>query len=70
MLLPDDIFSWTYPEADRREMTEFIRTHFAGVLGDDIRLLDLPNGLELIQEKIGARLAQYGVRQDNVPNAA
>jgi hypothetical protein len=37
----------------RAQMIGYIRSHFAQILGDDVRLLDLPNGLDLIKEKYG-----------------
>ncbi|MHC4663344.1 MAG: hypothetical protein ACYS8W_16915 [Planctomycetota bacterium] len=37
----------------RAQMIEYIKAHFADVLGDDIKLLDLPNGLDILAEKLG-----------------
>lgn len=35
---------------------EYIRKHFATILGDDIRLLDEPDGLKSLQVKIRERI--------------
>ena len=37
----------------RAKMIEYIKFHFEDVLGDDIKLLDLPNGLDILAEKLG-----------------
>jgi len=41
----------TDPDEFRISMCQFIREHFAEVLGDDILLLDRPEGLDLLCEK-------------------
>lgn len=35
----------------REKMINFIRRHYADTLGDDVGLLDKPNGLELLHKK-------------------
>ena len=46
------------PEEDlRKKMIRYIRRHFSGLLGDDVRLLDLPNGLEILRKKYGRTAA-------------
>lgn len=39
----------------RAEMIRYIRAHFADLLGEDVRLLDLPNGLEILSKKYALR---------------
>ena len=40
-------------EQFRKSMAAYIKEQFAGLLGEDIQLLDLPNGVNLIKEKYG-----------------
>ena len=40
-------------EEFRKSINTYIKEQFADLLGDDIALLDLPNGLDLIQQKYG-----------------
>lgn len=48
--------------ADSREkMTAYIRQNFAHILGDDVKLLNLPNGLEILQAKVRTQLALSGI---------
>lgn len=63
MVLPVDnpLFAPATDEQFRARMLDYIRTHFADVLGKDARLLDQPNGLDLIQDKVKARLAAHGM---------
>lgn len=42
-------------------MIAYIREHFSDLLGDDARLLDEPNGLELIQESVRLQLSRSGL---------
>ncbi len=35
----------------RAELIKYIRTHFSKLLGEDVRFLDLPNGLEILKKK-------------------
>ena len=35
----------------RASMVQYIKTHFADVLGEDVKLLELDGGLELIRDK-------------------
>jgi len=59
----DGRFDFTDTTESRAIMTEWIRTHFTDFLGDDIQLLNQPNGLDLLQDKIECRLARYGLAQ-------
>ena len=36
-----------------RQMIEYIRKHFSDLLGEDVKLLDQPGGLEMIGAKYG-----------------
>jgi len=35
----------------REKMITFIKSHYAGVLGEDAKYLDLPGGLEVLHKK-------------------
>lgn len=45
----------------RTRMIAYIRTHFADVLGKDAKLLEQPNGLDLVEDKVKMLLAQHGI---------
>lgn len=52
-----------------------IKKHYKDILGPDIKLLDLPNGLEIIQAKVQQRLfevsqGQIDLRQAEVRSMA
>ena len=53
MLIPTDDGQLALAEENdvRVEMIRYIRTHFSNLLGEDVRLLDLPNGLEILSKK-------------------
>ena len=51
-------------------MKAYIKTHFADTLGEDASLLDLPNGLDLVQEQVNDRLAKSGVKPEKKQTAA
>ena len=72
MVLPknDPAFQWSDESEGRAKMTAYIRKHFSGILGDDARLLDMANGLELVQEKAHARLARSGISLGRAQAAA
>jgi len=44
-------------EEFRRQMVGYIKTHFADILGDDVKILDLPNGLDILSERLGLRVS-------------
>lgn len=45
-------------DADAREkMTAYIEEHFSELLGDEIKLLNLPNGLDILSARIRDRVA-------------
>lgn len=70
VLSKSEWFNWSNKEEARIKMKKYIRAHFSELLGDDIRLLDLPNGLELIQGRVHARLAQSGMALEEFLKAA
>ena len=66
MILPTPEYApWvaTSGEAFRATMIDYIRTHFADLLGPDVRLLDQPDGLEKILQK-------YGLQQTSARRSA
>jgi len=54
----DDTFLFLNDEDARRKMTAYIREHFSDLLGEDVRLLSLPNGLDIIQSRINGHLLE------------
>jgi len=56
MIIPEK-FAFTSDEHARVVMMEYIREHFAGLLGSKINLLDEPNGLALIKAEVEGRLS-------------
>ncbi len=63
-------FQFTTRQEARAEMTEFIRRRFSGLLGTKIHLLDLPNGLDLIEEEVHMRLAAHGIHMSGLRASA
>ncbi len=45
-------------EAARERMIQFIKTHYAKTLGEDIEILKQPGGLEILQQKYCSRDAE------------
>ena len=39
-------------------IVKYIKGHYGELLGDDVKLLDLPNGLDLVLEKVQAEIAR------------
>lgn len=56
-LSPHDALSAHDRDDVQRHMVAFIRRNFSDVLGRDIDLLSLPEGLALIRERVMRRLA-------------
>ncbi len=57
MILPDTPLFRAKTDAEFRvRMIQYIKDTFEDTLGADIKLLDLPNGLELVQAKVQQRL--------------
>ena len=57
MILPDTPLYNSKTDAEFRiRMIQHIKQAYRDMLGPDIKLLDLPNGLELVQAKVAQRL--------------
>jgi len=57
MIIPDTPLFRSKTDAEFRiRMIHYIKTNFKETLGPDIKLLDLPNGLDLVQAKVQQRL--------------
>ncbi len=57
MILPNTPLYQAKTDAEFRiRMIQHIKENYGDVLGKDINLLDLPNGLELVQARIQQRL--------------
>ncbi len=72
MILPVDnpLYAPATDEQFRARMIEYIRANFSDVLGKDARLLDQPNGLDLIDAKVQALMAQHGMGAREIRKAA
>lgn len=70
VLSKSEWFNWSNKEEARVKIKKYIRAHFSELLGTDIQLLDLPNGLELIQDIVQARLSQSGIAIEDFLKAA
>jgi len=42
----------------RKSVIEYIKEQFSDLLGKDVALLDLPNGLDIVKEKYGIKLGE------------
>lgn len=57
MIIPDTPLYNAKSDAEfRLRMIQHIKDAYAEVLGKDVKLLDLPNGLDLVQAKIACML--------------
>ena len=57
MILPNTPLYQAKTDAEFRiRMIQHIKTVYRDVLGSDIKLLDLPNGLEIVQARVQQRL--------------
>ncbi len=57
MILPNTPLYQAKTDAEFRiRMIQHIKENYSDVLGKDINLLDLPNGLEIVQARIQQRL--------------
>lgn len=57
MILPNTPLFQAKSDAEFRiRMIQYIKESYGEVLGNDINLLDLPNGLEIVQARIQQRL--------------
>lgn len=52
----DDRFQFADSEDAHAKMTRYIRENFSELLGADAGLLELPNGLEILQARIRSRI--------------
>ncbi len=55
--LNDKRFQFESDEDARIKMTAYILENFSDLLGDEIKLLNLPNGLDILSSRIQDRLA-------------
>ena len=63
MVLPEKGTSWLFNNDGRNfqeKMIEYIKLNFSDILGEDIHLLEQPNGLDLLQEKIAEKYGKSG----------
>lgn len=51
-------FQFKSSEEARTTMTDFIKERFLDLLGDDMSLLEQPEGLEILRERVNSRLSQ------------
>jgi hypothetical protein len=57
MIIPDTPLYQAKTDAEFRiRMIHHIKTAYKDIIGNDVNLLDLPNGLDLLQAKIQQRL--------------
>ncbi len=57
MILPDTPLFRSKTDAEFRiRMIHYIKQNFKDILGPDTKLLDLPNGLDLVQAKVQQKL--------------
>ncbi len=57
MIIPDTPLYNAKSDAEfRLRMIQHIKDAYAEVLGKDVKLLDLPNGLDLVQAKVAGML--------------
>ena len=61
MMFPTDDQSPFSGEGDfRSQLVDYIKKHFAGVLGSDVNLLDRPDGLDVVRAKHFPQMAELG----------
>lgn len=57
MIIPDSpLYQTKSDEEFRALMIEHIKDVYSDSLGEDVKLIDLPNGLELLQNRVQQRL--------------
>ncbi len=57
MILPNTPLYQSKTDAEFRiRMIDHIKKHYGDVMGSELNLLDLPNGLEILQAKVQQRL--------------
>lgn len=57
----NDRFLFKTQEESRNKMTAYIRSNFGEMLGEDAALLDRPDGLEALRERVRSRMAAAGM---------
>ena len=72
MIIPvnDPMFAPATDAEFRARMIKYISDNFNDVLGKDARLLDQPNGLDLVQDKVNTMLAARGIKTMRARKAA
>ncbi|MGM0381117.1 MAG: hypothetical protein ACQEP7_03955 [bacterium] len=63
-------FDFSSDEAARETMKNYIRQNFSDVLGDKIKLLDAPNGLELLQQEVRTLIEEEGISAEELVKVA
>ncbi len=63
-------FDFSSDEAARETMKDYIRQNFSDVLGEKIKLLDAPNGLELLHQEVRALIEEEGISAEELIKAA
>lgn len=61
-LTPEDVLSAHSTDQVRKHMVTFIRRNFGDMLGRDVDLLGLPQGLDMIRERVLLKLAGSRLR--------
>jgi hypothetical protein len=63
-------FDFSSDDAARKSMTAYIRENFAGLLGDKIKLLDAPNGIELLHQEVRNMIRKEGISAEKLIKVA
>ena len=63
-------FDFSSDEAARETMKDYIRQNFSDVLGEKIKLLDAPNGLELLHQEVRALIEEEGISAEELLKVA
>lgn len=63
-------FDFSSDEAARETMKEYIRQNFSDVLGEKIKLLDAPNGLELLHQEVRNLIDEEGISAEEMMKVA
>ncbi len=63
-------FDFSSDEAARETMENYIRENFSDLLGEKIKLLDAPNGLELLHQEVRVLIEEEGISAEELLKAA
>ncbi|MFP4687288.1 MAG: hypothetical protein ACLFN5_04170 [bacterium] len=63
-------FDFSSDAAARESMTCYIRKHFSDLLGDKIKLLDAPNGIELLHQEVRSMIREQGMSAEELIKVA